>query len=361
MIYIIISNIGLALMTLILYFRYSHFRVTSTFKIRDLEKRLSREITDKEALNAGLTAEVKSEVEQVKKLLNTIDGLRKEKEEEARLRFEAEKQIELALQKTQEVQKRMNDWKTVQESAMEDAKNTILNIGGDLFMKLSQSHKEETAESRSVIEQTVKSVYGYLDNISKNVESFKQKSDQVSEKLDKAVSSVSSTIVKAAPVAATVDSATKKMIDAIIKNIKISGYAPNKKYFAAETLDATKVKMLFCDLVFLKEDILYIFDFKSMRYFEEYSKAKAADKASAAANLKQRLTKYVAYISNAKYREAISKIATSLKMKFTDTKIVFVLHSKDEVAILKEIKCFELAQKAKLEIFDIDAVDDLVL
>ena len=361
MIYIIISNIGLALMTLILYFRYSHFRVTSTFKIRDLEKRLSREITDKEALNTSLTAEVRSEVDQVKKLLHTIDGLRKEKEEEARLRLEAEKQIELALQKTQEIQKRMNDWKTVQDAAMEDAKNTILKVGGDLFTKLSQSHKEETTESRSVIEQTVKSVYGYLDNISKNVESFKQKSDQVSEKLDKAVSSASSTMVKAAPVASTVDSATKKMIDGIIKNIKISGHAPNKKYFAAETLDAVKAKMLFCDLVFLKDDVLYIFDFKSMRYFEEYNKAKTTDKAAAVENLKQRLTKYVAYISNAKYRDAISKIATSLKMKSTSVKIVLVIHSKDEMAILKETKCLELVQKAKLEIFDIDAVDDLVL
>lgn len=359
MIYIIISNVGLALMMLILYFRYSHFRITSTFKIRDLEKRLSREITDKEALNTGLTSEIKTEVEQVKQLLRSIDELRKEKEEEARLRLEAEKQIELALQKTQEIQKRMNDWKNIQDAAMEDAKHTITKVGVDLFDKLSKSHKEETVESRAVIDQTVKSVYGYLDNISKNVESFKQKSDLVSDKLDKAVSSASSTMVKAAPI--KIDSFTAKIISDIIKNIKISGHAPNKKYIAGVTLDAEKIKMLICDLMFLKDDIIYVFDFKSVRYFQEYDKTKGADKNGAAERLKQRLDKYIAYISNKKYSDAAKKLATALKIKFTGAKIVFVINSQSEMKILKEIKYFERIQKAGLEIFDVDAVNDLVL
>jgi hypothetical protein len=364
MIYIIISNIGLALMMLIIYFRYSHFRITSTFKIRDLEKRLNREITDKESISTSLTGEVKTEVEQVKQLLHAIDKMRKEKEEEARLRLEAEKQIELALQKTQEIQKRMADWKTVQDAAMQDAKNAILQVGGDLFTKLSQNHKTETAESRSVIEQTVKSVYGYLDNISKNVESFKQKSDQVSAKLDRAVSSAGSTMVRAAEVAgsgAVADSVTQKILIEVIKNIKISGHEVNKKYFAVETLDAPKAKIMLADLVFFKDDILYIFDFKSIHYFQEYDKAKTANKDSAADVLKKKLNKYIAYISNPKYSEAICKIGAALKIKFTGSKAVFVVNSKDDIKTLKEIKYFELAQKAGLEIYNLDEVNDLIL
>ncbi len=370
MIYIIISNIGLALMTLIIYFRYSHFRITTAFKIRDLEKHLSREITEKETLNTGLTGEIKTEIEQVKQLLHAIDELRKEKEEEARLRLEAEKQIELALQKTQEVQKRMGDWKLIQDAAMEDAKEIILKVGSDLFTKLSQSHREETVESRAVIDQTVKSVYGYLDNISKNVESFKQKSDLVSAKLDKAVYSVTAAaaagsssliVAKAAPTAVAADPLTKKIITSVIENIKISGHEANKKYIESATLDVEKTKMLLCDLVFLKDDVLYILDFKSIRYFQEYDKAKITDKASAAESLKQKLDKYITYISNPKYQEVINRLVASLKIKFTSAKVVFVINGRSEMAVFKEIKYYERAQKVGLEIYDVDAVNDLVL
>lgn len=346
-------------MMLIIYFRYSHFRVTSTFKIRDLEKRLSREIADKEALSTGLTNEVKAEVEQVKQLLRAIDELRKEKEEEARLRLEAEKQIELALQKTQEIQKRMNDWKTIQDAAMDDAKSTILKVGNDLFTKLSKSHKEETVESRSAIEQTVKSVYGYLDTISKNVESFKQKSDLVSERLDKAVSSAGATM--AAKAATTLDQMTAKIISNVIENVKLSGHAENKKYIAANTLDAEKAKLFLCDLVFLKDDVLYIFDFKSLRYFQDYDKNKATDKTAALNALKPKLDKYIAYLANPKYNAAVSKLATALKIKFTSAKVFLVINSKNEMAVLKEIKYLERIQKDGLEIYDVDAVNDLVL
>lgn len=359
MIYIIISNIGLALMMLILYFRYSHFRITSTFKIRDLEKRLNQEITDKESLNIRLTTDLKAEAEQVRQLLRSIDEMHKEKEGEVRLRLEAEKQIELALQKTQEIQKRMNDWKAIQDAAMHDAKRTITKVGADLFVKLSQNHKQETVESRAVIDQTVKSVYSYLDNISKNVESFKQKSDLVSDKLDKAVSSASSTMAKAAPI--KIDPVTAKIIASVIENIKISGHAANKKYIAGTTLDVAKTKMLLCDLMFLKDESIYVFDFKSVRYFYEYDKTKTSNKDLAIENLKHRLDKYIAYISNAKYSDAARKMAAGFKIKFNKSKVVLVINSPREMKVLKEIKYFDRIQKAGIEIFDIDAVNDLVL
>lgn len=357
MIYIIISNIGLAVMMLIIYFRYSHFRVTSTFKIRDLEKRLTHEITDKEAIKTNLTNEVKSEVDQVKQLLKSIDKMRKEKEDESRLRFEAEKQIELALQKTQEIQRRMDDWKKIQDAAMSDAKGTIMKVGTDLFEKLTQNHKQEVDESRSDIDEKVKNVYGYLEKISKNVESFKIKSEVVAQR----VVNVAAASSAAAKPAIPVDPMTKQAISSVVENVKLSGHQENKVYIAESTLDADKAKMLLCDLVFLKDDVLHVIDFKSMRYFQDYNKAKVADKAAAAENLKKKLDKYIAYISNPKYVAAIGKLAAALKMQFAAKKVVFIVNSKNEMATLKEIKYLEKAEKSGLEIFDIDAVNDLVL
>ena len=359
MIYIIISNIGLALMMLIIYFRYSHFRVSSAFKIRDLEKRLSNEITEKESLRSGLTAEVQSQVDQVKKLLIGIDELRKEKEDEARLRLEAEKQIELALQKTHEIQKRMSDWKMVQDAAMEDSKNASVKVGEQLYERLMKNQKEITSESQTVIDKTVKSVYGYLDNISKNVEEFKIKSERASVQVDKAVSSASSSMVKAAPI--QTDSATTKIINEVIENIKLSGHKPNKNYVATTTIDADKAKLLLCDIIFVKDEVIYMIDFKSARYFQEYDKMKKSDKAAAAATLKQRLDKYVTYISNTKYSSAIKKLSVGLKLKFGEAKVVLAVPSREAMASLKEIKYVNTIKESGVELYDFDTVNDLVL
>jgi len=359
MIYIIISNIGLALITLIIYSRYSHFRITSNFKIRDLEKRVAREVEEKESLRSGLPAEVASQVEQVRQLLIGMDELRKEKEEESRLRLEAEKQIELALQKTQEIQKRMNDWKVIQDAAMQDSKEAILKVGNELYEKLIKNHEDQTLNSQAVIDKTVQNVYGYLDNISKNVESFRKKSDAVSEKMDRAVLSANSSMVKASPI--QLDSVTKKMVDDVIDNIDLSDHVANKHYIAATTIADDSLKLLLCDVVFLKDDAIYLLDFKSNRYFQEYSKLKNSDKEAAVATLKQRLNKYVAYISNPKYSATLRKLAISLKMKFSDIKIVFVVGSKNEIAILKEVKYFDSLQDLDLTLLDLNGVNDLVL
>ncbi len=399
MIYIIISNIGLAAMTLILYFRYSHFRIGSGFKVAELEKRLNQLITEKEAISASLQNEVKSGTEQVRQLLNSVEAMRKEKEQEARLRLEAEKQIELAMQKTQEVQRRMDDWKKVQDAAMEDARSAILRAGGDLFEKISTTTKNENIESRVAIENSVKSVYGHLENISKNVEDFKQKSEMVSQKLDKAVEVATQAAAsrsmsraaeiggvrggaggafgasgasmgvrsgvgaaaQAAPVAAAavVDPATKKIISSVVENIKLSAHEANKKYVAAETLSEDKLKFLLCDIVFVKDETLYLFDFKSMSYFAQYAK-KSGDKAALEV-LKQRLDKYIVYISNAKYKAAIIKLANELKMKFGSAKIAFVINSKVEMKILQEIKYLDNIRKLGIEVCDVDLVNDIVL
>ncbi|HLD76906.1 MAG TPA: hypothetical protein VI861_02105, partial [Rickettsiales bacterium] len=115
MFYIIISNIGLAIMTIVMFVRYSHFRISSNLKIKDLEKNVKTQMESKIELETKLRAEAKTENEQVKNLLREMEQLRKERQSEIKLRLEAEKQIELSLQKIQDTQKRMNDWKLLQD------------------------------------------------------------------------------------------------------------------------------------------------------------------------------------------------------------------------------------------------------
>lgn len=357
MIYIIISNIGLAIMTIVMFLRYSHFRISSNLKIRDLEKNLQAQKDAATKLEEKLRAEAKSESDQVKKVLRELEQSRKERQEEIRLRLEAEKEIELALQKMQEIQARMNDWKRLQDAAAVDSKETILKIGNDLFAKISKNYKEEAQESKSAIDKTAKNVYTYLENIAKTVETLRIAGKDAGAKVEKAVSSVSNSMVKAAPI--QLDDDTKKAINEVVSLAKVSGLEENKNYIVAANLDENKSKFMLCDLAILSDKILYLVDFKAIRYFKSYDKAK--DKKAALTLLKPSLDKYIDYISNSKYKSAIEKLVAGMKMKYSDVKIVFAVRNHDDTVVIKDIKYNEKISKLKLTVLDVNGVNDLIL
>ncbi len=91
-------------------------------------------------------------------LINEIKLLRKEKEEEMTLRHEADKQIELALQKTGEIQKRISDWSTIQDAAMKDSKSAMIDIGNELYKKLTRNFQIEVDEIKQLLEQMNKKI-----------------------------------------------------------------------------------------------------------------------------------------------------------------------------------------------------------
>ena len=100
MIYIIISNVGMALMMIIVYLRYSRFRLKTSVEITSLRQKLDKEVGERRDVENQLLTEKKTDSDKIEKLLQEVTDLRKEKEGEIRLRIEAEKQIELALHKT---------------------------------------------------------------------------------------------------------------------------------------------------------------------------------------------------------------------------------------------------------------------
>lgn len=152
MIYIIISNIGLALITILMYIRYSHFRISSSLKIRDLEKSLKSEIETKNRIEEKLNSDLKKEIEQVKSLLRELEESRKERQEEIRLRLEAEKQIDLANQKIEDVKVRIKDWETIQLATLKDSKQSIIDVGSDLFEKISQNNIKESKQNQELVD-----------------------------------------------------------------------------------------------------------------------------------------------------------------------------------------------------------------
>ena len=137
MIYIIISNVGLAIMMILVYGRYSRFRIISSGEIKNLKSKLTKEIEERKSVEEKLTQLTKVDGDKIAELIRVSDDLRREKEGEIKIRVEAEKQIEITLQKTEEVQKRIQDWRLIQDATMKDSKDAIVKISGSGFLDVS--------------------------------------------------------------------------------------------------------------------------------------------------------------------------------------------------------------------------------
>lgn len=353
MIYIIISNVGMALMMIIVYLRYSRLRVSSGKEIHDLHEKMVKEGDDRRTMENKLLLEAKDNSDKIEKLLHEINELRKGKEGEIRLRFEAEKQIELALQKNTEIQKRMQDWSIVQDAVMKDSKDAIVKMGNDLYRKMNETYKNEIETNKNLLGRVSKNITEFFDKIS-------------ALRAQAPVSNVEKKYPTGAAKAAitesvAVENPAKRLVSDLVQTMKAAGYLVNKDYFLPANFEEQKAKLMLCEVAFIESEKLYIVDFKACLYLEEYKAMKTTNKTAAEGNLKLKLDKYLAYLGNVKYRESILKVMSVTKAKYDKNSIVIVVPSKQELQILKEIGYYEKARKVASEVIDFDGVNNLVL
>ncbi len=373
MIYIIISNIGLALITIVMYIRYSHFRISSSLKIRELDKALKAKKEEKKALEESLRAELKVENDQVKSLLREIEQSRKERQEEIKLRLTAEKQIEIANQKIVEVQNRVKDWQVIQNDTLKNSKEAIFKFGEEMLQKLSSTHKRENDEHRHFIEQNMQDLHKDIVGVQSKVEEFREKIAEIKiptipqiqnmEMAKNSFGEVEKTQTEQLPKSSTMqlDEVAKKSLEDVVSLIEVSGLKHFKDYLLSTKLDQNKAKYMLCDLVLIKEKIAYFVDFKADKYFKEYEKLSEDEKEKSLPAFKQKIDKYLNYISNPKYKALIEKLVKALKMDFTEIKIIFAVRNRDDLTVMKELKYLDKASKIQIEIFDVNNINDLVL
>ncbi len=363
MIYIIISNVGLALMMLFVYIRYSKFRVTSTLEIKKLNAQVEKERTGGKALQDQLSNKTEEDHGKIEVLLREIDELRKEKENEVKLRLDAEKQVEVTLQKIEEVQRRMEDWQNIQDSVMQDSKDAIVKLGNDLYKKLSDNYKKETEASKNFMGRVHKEIEGFLDKfatikVSGNTSEVNNEK-QLSNKKDAATGSKTSAVKKVEPSGThPSDEETKKLILDLMETMKASGHLSNKNYFLPANFDEKKAKLMLCEVGFLSSNTLNMIDFKACRYMAEYNKN--SDKEQAEEVLKKRLDKYLAYLGNEKYRQSIKKLV-STNANFDKDEIIVVMPKSEEVKILKDNGYLNKMENMKIKVMDFDEVTNLVI
>jgi CHASE3 domain sensor protein len=350
MYYIILSEIGMGVMMILVYLRYSHFRLSSTNEIKALRKKSDEQSEALRTADARLVEETRTDSQKIQNLLLEIDEMRKDKENEIKLRLSAEKQIELTLQKMRDLESRMNDWKVMQDAVMRDSKDAIIRVGNDLYKKLNENYKQEIETTRNL-----------LGRISKTVTDFSENSS-TPEKI--AAKTATPKIINQSTPKQEIkisENSSKKFISSLVETMKASGHLVNKDYFLPANFDAHKAKMLLCEVAFVSNDTLHIIDFKACHYLTEFERLKTGDKAAAENDLKQKLDRYFTYLSDPKYRDSISKVMATTKAKFSKVATVIALPSRLEMLNLKEIRYLDKASRFGFEVMDADGLSNIVL
>ncbi len=374
--YIIISNVGMAVMMLLIYLRQTHIRLRSKKEIQKIKQVYENQISElKKAENSFDAEGLKIQAMKVDGLENQIIDLKRDRDSEEKLRINAEKQIEIANKKMQELEKRIEDWSVVQDAIMSDSRESFVKVGNDLFKKLNDSYKQEVETNRNLIGRIAKLVEEQKNLITNmaitNAQNFLNPSvngndnkkiiDDQGSNQNNFQNNLTAQPSYSSNNQIPDDTASKKLLEEIIETMKASGRLSNKDYFTSSNLDLQRAKLMLCELLFVDENAIYIIDFKGIKYFNEYEKLSISSDIQAQNFLKEKLEKYLGYLSNPKYLESISRIFESLRIPKKRISIILALPSKKQLAILKDLQYFEKAKKLNIEVMDFDLIVNIVI
>lgn len=374
--YIIISNVGMAVMMLLIYLRQTHIRLRSKKEIQKIKQVYENQISElKKAENSFDAEGLKIQAMKVDGLENQIIDLKRDRDSEEKLRINAEKQIEIANKKMQELEKRIEDWSVVQDAIMSDSRESFVKVGNDLFKKLNDSYKQEVETNRNLIGRIAKLVEEQKNLITNmaitNAQNFLNPSvngndnkkiiDDQGSNQNNFQNNLTAQPSYSSNNQIPDDTASKKLLEEIIETMKASGRLANKDYFTSSNLDLQRAKLMLCELLFVDENAIYIIDFKGIKYFNEYEKLSISSDIQAQNFLKEKLEKYLGYLSNPKYLESISRIFESLRIPKKRISIILALPSKKQLAILKDLQYFEKAKKLNIEVMDFDLIVNIVI
>jgi hypothetical protein len=367
MIYAIISNFIFAALLAIIFAKYLRLKKDAASQIDDLQQKFDEEVREVDNTKNQMRATVKADNEKIDLLTKEISDLRaekeflfheiaeirKEKEDEMKLRLETEKQIVLALQKTEDVQKRMHDWKVTQDAAMKDSQSAIMQVGDKLYSKLNASHQMEVEANKIMIQKVAE----FLNKTS-TLELLKSVAPEKSSEAKNSVTKEPEIITTKNQTLVS-EEFSKKLPFELLKSMKEANHAEGIKYFLPTTFDSSKAKGFFCESAFLKDKKLYIFDFKACNFLQEY--AHSENKSEATKRLTQKLDKYITYLGNSKYLESITKIVTSKSAIFDSAEIALVMPSAQDLEVLRQLGYYDKLKNVAGLVISFDQALDLTL
>jgi hypothetical protein len=241
-------------------------------------------------------------------LLLKIENLHQEKEKESQLRLQAEKQIELALQKTGEVEKKVEDWQAIQEANLKDATEAMAQISEDLYKKLEETYKTENDALIEQLDDSVRDIYDYLERITLHLKAISPNSQLDDENMDDAEDTKSddSLHLNSKSSLPQLNNDFNKSLEDLLQSADL---APGSDYFMKYDLPEVVRKSVPCDsFIVLSEESAIIVDLKSAKFFSDLFLSKENDqdsKEDAEAKFKQQINRYLNYLTSLKYRSNI--------------------------------------------------------
>jgi len=339
MVYIIISNIGMAIMMLYIYFRYSHFRINSTKEIKDLQSKLDLQTTELRSFDAKLLSSIKGYQDRVEGLLIEVGKVRQEKEKEMELRGDFEKKYEILNQKNKDYESVHNEITNAILNIVNDSHETAKNLGKDLYEKISDTYKKDAKENQNLISKINQNVSDFVAKFnSTQNQVIKEKEDyRFHELFQPANSEVS-----------------KNLIIEVVNSIKNKGFILGENLFMPTNFDEQKAKLMLCEVAFIKNDKLLMLDFKGTNYIFEYFASKAKNDKMAEENFNIKFKRYLMLLSNHRYHELINSVITSEKNNYNSHKIIIIVPSKNEIKLLKDLQYYDKVQQLNFDICDVE-------
>jgi len=345
MVYIIISNIGMAIMMLYIYFRYSHFRINSTKEIKDLQSKLDLQTTELRSFDAKLLSSIKGYQDKVEGLLIEVGKVRQEKENEMELRSDFEKKYEILNQKNKDYESIHNEITNAILNIVNDTHETAKNLGKDLFEKISNTYKKDAKENQNLISKINQNVGDFVSKFnSTQNQVVKEKEDHRFHELFQPANS----------------EVAKSLIVEALSVIKNKGFVIGDNLFMPTNFDEQKAKLMLCELAFIKNDKLFMLDFKGTNYIFEYFASKAKNDKMAEENFNIKFKRYLMLLSNHRYHELINSVITSEKNNYNYHKIIIIVPSKNEIKLLKDLQYYEKMQQLNFDVYDVEDLNKII-
>ncbi len=345
MVYIIISNIGMAIMMLYIYFRYSHYRINSIKEIKDLQGKLDLQTTELRSFDAKLLSSIKSYQDRVEGLLIEVGKVRQEKEKEMELRSDFEKKYEILNQKNKDYESVHNEITNAILNIVNDSHETAKNLSKDLYEKISDTYKKDAKENQNLISKINQNVSDFVSKFNSTQNQLtKEKEDyRFNELFQPANSEVA-----------------KSLIVEAISSIKNKGFVVGDNLFMPTNFDEQKAKLMLCEVAFIKNDKLFMLDFKGTNYIFEYFASKAKNDKMAEENFNIKFKRYLMLLSNHRYHELVNSVITSEKNNHNSHKIIIIVPSKNEIKLLKDLQYYEKMQQLNFDVYDVEDLNKII-
>jgi len=346
MVYVIISNIGLAIMMIYIYSRYSHFRIISSKEINQLRLKNEAQSNELRDFDAKFLSSIKSYQDRIENLLIEVGKVRQEKEQECAMRSEIEKKFEVLKQRNSDYEDVHSEITNAILNIVNDNHETAKNLSKDLYEKISDSYKKQLQENQQIISRI-------NQNVAEIAHQFNLGKDKSRENKGEASVSDYSQLLKISfnPVA-------QNTFQEVVNILKNKGLAINKDYIIYN--DEARLINPSPELVFVKGDRLHILDFKGTSYIFEYFALKAQNDKSAEGFIEFILKKYLIMLGDDSYYQNVKKSFNLTNLNYKSHQILIIIPSSSEIKLLKELQFYELARQSNIEVFDISTFSKLI-